>query len=144
MNALLHRNSAIIFKELAAQLKPEDHVVMMYRYRPSLAFYTQRIPVLYDLVNERVIVGTLDEPLVVPPDAVVVPGVRQVAGEFAAANGIALSTAVIVKYRDERTDGDLLGYRAQARVQIEIGEGDSPAISVFSGGRGSRLGSRAS
>jgi hypothetical protein len=52
MNAQLHRNSAIIFKELAAQLKPEDHVVMMYRYRPSLAFYTQRIPVLYDLINE--------------------------------------------------------------------------------------------
>ena len=52
MNAQLHRNSAIPFKELAAQLKPEDHVVMMYRYRPSLAFYTQRIPVLYDLINE--------------------------------------------------------------------------------------------
>ena len=65
---------------------------------------------LYDLVNERVIVGTLDEPLVVPSGAVIVPGVRQVAGEFAAANGIALSTAVIVKYRDERTD---------ARVALE-------------------------
>jgi 2,3,4,5-tetrahydropyridine-2-carboxylate N-succinyltransferase len=40
----------------------------------------------------------------------VVPGVRQVPGDFAAANGIALSTAVIVKYRDERTD---------ARVALE-------------------------
>ena len=65
---------------------------------------------LYDLVNERVIVGTLDEPLAVPAGAVVVPGVRQATGEFAAANGIALSTAVIVKYRDERTD---------ARVALE-------------------------
>jgi 2,3,4,5-tetrahydropyridine-2-carboxylate N-succinyltransferase len=65
---------------------------------------------LYDLVRERVIFGTLDEPLVVPSGAVVVPGVRQVSGEFAAANGIALSTAVIVKYRDERTD---------ARVALE-------------------------
>jgi 4-amino-4-deoxy-L-arabinose transferase-like glycosyltransferase len=52
MNAQLHRNSAIAFKELAAQLRPEDHLVMMYRYRPSVAFYTQRIPVLYDLINE--------------------------------------------------------------------------------------------
>ena len=65
---------------------------------------------LYDLVNERVIVGTLDEPLAVPAGAVVVPGVRPATGEFAAANGIALSTAVIVKYRDERTD---------ARVALE-------------------------
>jgi hypothetical protein len=31
---------------------------------------------LYDLVRERVIVGTLDEPLVVPAGAVVAPGVR--------------------------------------------------------------------
>jgi 2,3,4,5-tetrahydropyridine-2-carboxylate N-succinyltransferase len=65
---------------------------------------------LYDLVHERVIVGTLEAPLVVPPGAVVAPGVRQVAGEFAAANGLALSAAIIVKYRDERTD---------ARVALE-------------------------
>lgn len=52
MNAMLHRNNGLTFKELAAQLKPEDQVVMMYHYRPSLAFYTQRIPVLYDLINE--------------------------------------------------------------------------------------------
>jgi 4-amino-4-deoxy-L-arabinose transferase-like glycosyltransferase len=52
MNARLHRNSALTFKELAAQLRPEDHVVMMYHYRPSVAFYTQRSPVLYDLINE--------------------------------------------------------------------------------------------
>jgi 2,3,4,5-tetrahydropyridine-2-carboxylate N-succinyltransferase len=65
---------------------------------------------VYDLVNERVIVGTLDEPLAVPAGAVVVPGVRQVLGEFAAAHGISLSTAVIVKYRDQRTD---------ARVALE-------------------------
>jgi tetrahydrodipicolinate N-succinyltransferase len=42
--------------------------------------------------------------------AVVAPGVRQVAGPFAAANGLALSAAIIVKYRDERTD---------ARVALE-------------------------
>lgn len=65
---------------------------------------------LYDLVHERVLVGSLEEPLAVPPGAVVAPGVRGVAGEFAAAHGLALSAAVIVKYRDERTD---------ARVALE-------------------------
>ena len=65
---------------------------------------------LYDLVREQVIVGTLEEPLVVPAGAVVVPGVRGVAGGFAAAHGLALSASIIVKYRDERTD---------ARVALE-------------------------
>ena len=60
---------------------------------------------LYDLARERVLVGTLDEPLVVPAGAVVVPGVRGVSGEFASAHGLALSAAIVVKYRDERTDG---------------------------------------
>jgi 2,3,4,5-tetrahydropyridine-2-carboxylate N-succinyltransferase len=59
---------------------------------------------LYDLVNERVLVGTLDEPLVVPAGAVVAPGVRAAKGEFAEGNGIGLSAAIVVKYRDERTD----------------------------------------
>jgi 2,3,4,5-tetrahydropyridine-2-carboxylate N-succinyltransferase len=65
---------------------------------------------LYDLAREQVIVGTLDEPLIVPAGAVVAPGVRQVSGDFAAAHGLALSAAVIVKYRDQRTD---------ARVALE-------------------------
>jgi len=65
---------------------------------------------LYDLVRERVVVGTLGEPLAVPAGAVVVPGTRQVSGGFAAAHGLALSAAVVVKYRDERTD---------ARVALE-------------------------
>jgi 2,3,4,5-tetrahydropyridine-2-carboxylate N-succinyltransferase len=47
---------------------------------------------------------------VVPAGAVVAPGVRQVSGEFAAAHGLALSAAVVVKYRDDRTD---------ARVALE-------------------------
>ena len=65
---------------------------------------------LYDLARERVIVGTLESPLVVPEGAVVVPGVRRVMGAFAEAEGLALSAAVVVKYRDERTD---------ARVALE-------------------------
>jgi 2,3,4,5-tetrahydropyridine-2-carboxylate N-succinyltransferase len=59
---------------------------------------------LYDMVQRRVIEGTLEEPLVVPPGAVVVPGVRMAAGEFARAEGLGLSAAIVIKYRDERTD----------------------------------------
>jgi 2,3,4,5-tetrahydropyridine-2-carboxylate N-succinyltransferase len=59
---------------------------------------------LYDLVNGTVIAGTLEAPLAVPAGAVVVPGVRQAGGAFGRENGIGLSVAVVVKYRDERTD----------------------------------------
>jgi 2,3,4,5-tetrahydropyridine-2-carboxylate N-succinyltransferase len=59
---------------------------------------------LYDLVNDRIVLGTLEEPLVVPAGAVVAPGVRQARGAFAESNGIGLAVAVVVKYRDERTD----------------------------------------
>ena len=65
---------------------------------------------LYDLARGRVIPGTLDEPLVVPAGAVVVPGTRRANGEFAEAHGLALSAAIVVKYRDDRTD---------ARVALE-------------------------
>ncbi len=59
---------------------------------------------LYDLVNERVLSGTFEEPLAVPAAAVVVPGIRRAGGVFAEKNGLGLSVAIIVKYRDERTD----------------------------------------
>ena len=65
---------------------------------------------LYDLVRERVIVGTTEEPLTVPPGAVVVPGARSLDGAFAGANGLSIATAVIVKDRDSGTN---------ARVALE-------------------------
>jgi 2,3,4,5-tetrahydropyridine-2-carboxylate N-succinyltransferase len=65
---------------------------------------------LYDLARDRVISGSLEEPLVVPAGAVVAPGVHRVEGEFAATHGLALSAAIVVKYRDERT---------AARVAVE-------------------------
>jgi 2,3,4,5-tetrahydropyridine-2,6-dicarboxylate N-succinyltransferase len=70
---------------------------------------------LYDLVRERVLEGTVERPLAVPPGAVVVPGARPVsgaAGSFAAAHGLTISTAIIVKDRDEGTS---------ARVALEAG-----------------------
>lgn len=59
---------------------------------------------LYDLVAGRVLTGTLERPLVVPARAVVAPGMRRASGDFAEREGIGLAAAVLVKYRDERTD----------------------------------------
>lgn len=65
---------------------------------------------LYDLVRERVIVGSGDSPLVVPAGAVVVPGARELDGAFAREHGLSINTAVIVKDRDRATS---------ARVALE-------------------------
>ncbi len=65
---------------------------------------------LYDLVDERAIAGHADSPLVVPEGAVVVPGSRPAKGAFAAAHGLSISCALIVKYRDAGTN---------ARVALE-------------------------
>ncbi|MBA2718763.1 MAG: 2,3,4,5-tetrahydropyridine-2,6-dicarboxylate N-succinyltransferase, partial [Chloroflexi bacterium] len=46
---------------------------------------------LYDLVRERVIFGTPDAPLAVPPGGVVVPGARRAAGAFAAAHELSIA-----------------------------------------------------
>lgn len=62
---------------------------------------------VYDLVNERVLVAKDDEPLVIPEEAVVVAGARQVSRGIGKEWGISLYTPVIVKYRDQKTDGKL-------------------------------------
>jgi 2,3,4,5-tetrahydropyridine-2-carboxylate N-succinyltransferase len=59
---------------------------------------------LYDLVRGSVLTGTPEAPLVVPPGSVVVPGSRTLGGEFAAANGLSVSVALLVKDRDAGTD----------------------------------------
>jgi 2,3,4,5-tetrahydropyridine-2-carboxylate N-succinyltransferase len=59
---------------------------------------------VYDLVRGQIIKPTSDCPLVVPEGAVVVPGARAVTGGRGPEWGLALSTPVIVKYRDARTD----------------------------------------
>lgn len=64
---------------------------------------TRGTPV-FDLVHERVYRGGAGEPLVIPADAVVVPGARRMRGAYAEAEGISLQTPVIVKYRDDKTD----------------------------------------
>lgn len=59
---------------------------------------------LYDLARERVLEATDEEPLEVPPRAVVVPGTRSADSDFARNHGLSLYAPVIVKYRDEKTD----------------------------------------
>ena len=62
---------------------------------------------VYDLVNDRVLVATDDSPLLIPEEAVVVSGARQVSKGIGKEWGISLYTPVIVKYRDQKTDGKL-------------------------------------
>ena len=59
---------------------------------------------LYDLPNGTIIRPEPGAPLVVPEGAVVVPGARAVTVGKGTEWGLALSTPVIVKYRDSRTD----------------------------------------
>jgi 2,3,4,5-tetrahydropyridine-2-carboxylate N-succinyltransferase len=62
---------------------------------------------LYDLTEERELVGTAEQPLVVPPGAVVVPGSRPASGAWATGLGLTIATALIVKRRDPGTDARL-------------------------------------
>jgi 2,3,4,5-tetrahydropyridine-2-carboxylate N-succinyltransferase len=60
------------------------------------------IPV-YDLVRDAVYSASDDKPVIVPEDAVVVPGSRAVLHPTGQKWGLSLSCAVIVKYRDAKT-----------------------------------------
>ena len=64
---------------------------------------TRGTPV-YDLERETVHRAEHGRGLVIPENAVVVPGARQAKGKWAQDQGISLQTPVIVKYRDEKTD----------------------------------------
>jgi 2,3,4,5-tetrahydropyridine-2-carboxylate N-succinyltransferase len=58
---------------------------------------------MYDIVREQVVRSSADQPLIVPENAVVVPGARALTQGKAAEWGLSLYTPVIVKYRDEKT-----------------------------------------
>jgi 2,3,4,5-tetrahydropyridine-2-carboxylate N-succinyltransferase len=70
---------------------------------------TRSTPV-YDLVRGAVYSAGEEQPLIIPEEAVVVPGARAVAKGPGREWGLSLYTPVIVKYRDARTD---------ARLQLE-------------------------
>jgi len=65
---------------------------------------------VYDLVHEAVYTASESDPLVIPEEAVVVPGSRAVSHSAGAKWGLSLQCAVIVKYRDAKTD---------TRIQLE-------------------------
>jgi len=64
---------------------------------------TRGTPV-FDLVKGTVLRATAEMPLIIPQDAVVVPGSRTVSKGKGQEWGLSLYAPVIVKYRDEKTD----------------------------------------
>jgi 2,3,4,5-tetrahydropyridine-2-carboxylate N-succinyltransferase len=59
---------------------------------------------VFDLVRDRIYRRDGEQPLEIPPGAVVVPGARPVKSGPGKAAGISLYAPVIVKYRDEKTE----------------------------------------
>ena len=59
---------------------------------------------VYDLVRGEIYQRTADGPLEIPAGAVVVPGARAVTSERGREWGLSLYAAIIVKYRDDKTD----------------------------------------
>ena len=68
---------------------------------------TRGTPV-YDLVHGTVLRAEGAQPLVIPEDAVVVPGARAVSRGKGAEWGLSVYTPVIAKYRDSKTELSLL------------------------------------
>lgn len=59
---------------------------------------------VYDLVNGIVIKPKAGEPLEIPANAVVIPGSRSIDSSFGREHGLSISTPLIIKYRDDKTD----------------------------------------
>ncbi|MBW3564655.1 MAG: 2,3,4,5-tetrahydropyridine-2,6-dicarboxylate N-succinyltransferase [Acidobacteria bacterium] len=59
---------------------------------------------VYDAVRDQIYRKTKERALEIPFGAVVIPGARPMRGEFAKEHGLSVTTPVIVKYRDEKTD----------------------------------------
>jgi len=70
---------------------------------------TRSTPV-YDLVRGQVYRSSEDQPLIIPENAVVVPGARAISHGKGAEWNLSLYTPVIVKYRDRKTE---------SRVELE-------------------------
>ncbi|HKN57628.1 MAG TPA: DapH/DapD/GlmU-related protein, partial [Gemmatimonadaceae bacterium] len=64
---------------------------------------TRGTPV-YDLERQSIHRAVGTKPLVIPENAVVVPGARSIKDGWGQAQGVSLQTPIIVKYRDEKTD----------------------------------------
>lgn len=59
---------------------------------------------VYDLVKETVLTSSSEHPLEIPEGAVVIPGSRAMNSDFGKQHGLSVSTPLIIKYRDDKTD----------------------------------------
>jgi 2,3,4,5-tetrahydropyridine-2,6-dicarboxylate N-succinyltransferase len=59
---------------------------------------------IYDLVNKKIYKKEANAPLIVPENAVVVPGSRPLKNDWAREQQISVYAPIIVKYRDAKTD----------------------------------------
>jgi len=59
---------------------------------------------VYDTVRGQIYRRTAERPLEIPFGAVVIPGSRPMKGAFAEQHQLFVTTPMIVKYRDEKTD----------------------------------------
>jgi 2,3,4,5-tetrahydropyridine-2-carboxylate N-succinyltransferase len=59
---------------------------------------------IYDMVKEEILSSKDGNTVEVPENAVVIPGTRALQSPFAKEHGISVSTPLIVKYRDAKTD----------------------------------------
>jgi len=64
---------------------------------------TRGVPV-FDAVRKTTYRSNAESPLEIPAGAVVIPGTRPMAGEWAKALGLSVQAPVVVKYRDAGTD----------------------------------------
>ena len=81
----------------------EGTVVRAKAVLASGVILTRGTPV-FDLVRETVYRGSPERPLEIPAGAVVVPGARAIRDGWGRESGLSISTPIIVKYRDDRTD----------------------------------------
>jgi 2,3,4,5-tetrahydropyridine-2-carboxylate N-succinyltransferase len=59
---------------------------------------------VYDLVHSTVYRKSEDMPLIIPPDAVVVPGSRPLTQGWGSEMGLSVQAPIIIKYRDKKTE----------------------------------------
>ena len=64
---------------------------------------TRGTPV-YDLIHKKIYKGTGENPLIIPANAVVVPGARAIMAGPGRDWNLSVATPIIVKYRDEKTE----------------------------------------
>jgi len=59
---------------------------------------------VYDVVHQQVLRRTKESPLIIPENAVVIPGSRAIDSPFAKNHHLAIYTPIIIKYRDTKSD----------------------------------------